>query len=136
MPLSRDALVSLAVDGYFGNVAARRLDAILANFAPDAVMAVPTMAIAYRGLNAIRTHFEDFFASYKAGRFQDFTATADPVTQSIAVRFTVILSDASGAELRMTNCNFFDLDDSGRFARVTIYTTATPTAGFTAGASA
>jgi ketosteroid isomerase-like protein len=132
--LSRADLEDLAVNRYFGNVAAGRVDAMLAILADDAVMAVPPLGIAYDGKAAIKAHFEEFVAVYSGVRFEDFTVTADADTQSVAVRFRVRLTRADGGgEVRMRNCNFFTVRADGRVGEVVIYMSATPQEGFQAG---
>ena len=133
--MDRDALIAAAVDGYFGRVARRDLEGVLANFTAASVMDVPTLGIGYRGKAAIRAHFEDFLAAYPSVRFAEFRPTADAAGRSVAVRFVVTLTGHDGETISMRNCNFFDLDADGRFDRVTIYTTAAPDAGFGAGAT-
>jgi ketosteroid isomerase-like protein len=134
VPQSREQLEALAVEHYFGNVAAGRIDAMLNIFADDAVMAVPTLALAYEGKAAIAAHFAEFMRVYSNVAFADFKVTADTETQSVAVRFRVTLTPADGgAALVMRNCNFFTVGSDGRIVDVVIYTSATPQEGFRAG---
>jgi ketosteroid isomerase-like protein len=134
MPLTRADLEDLAVSRYFGNVAAGRIDAMLAILANDAVMAVPPLGIAYEGRAAIAAHFEEFVAVYSGVAFEDFKVTADAGTQSVAVRFRVTLTRADGGTpVVMRNCNFFTVRPDGLVGEVVIYMSAAPQEGFQAG---
>jgi ketosteroid isomerase-like protein len=134
MPLSRDELIDLAVNRYFGNVARRDMAGVMAIFAQDAVMRVMTLGARYQGKAAIKAHFDEFLAVYAQAQFADFQPTADVAGQSVAVRFTITLTPADGsAAITMTNCNFFDLGPYGQVQNVSIYMSAAPSRGFDAG---
>lgn len=129
MALGHQELVDIAVDGYFGSVARRDTDRIAEILAPECIMRVVSAGIVYDGKPAILEHFEDFLGSYDRIEFEGFNPTADERAQKVAVRFTIILHD--GAEsLTMTNCNFFTLDQQGRFTEIAIYMSDLPDKGF------
>lgn len=116
--LSAEALTGLAVDGYFGNVAAQNLDALMAVFGPDPVMTIHSDGIEHRGRAAIAAHFRAFFADFQA-RFGDFEPVADAARQKVAVRFRLKLENGR-ARRDMHNLNLFTVAD-GRIARCVIY---------------
>lgn len=131
MPLTRTDLERLAISGYFGNVAARRISHMLAIIADDAVMEVATLGIAYRGKAAIAAHFDDFLNTYARASFSGFAVTADSETQTVAVRFAVRLERHDGGEaVDMQNCNIFEVDPDGHVTKVVIYMSAALQEGF------
>lgn len=133
MPLTRDQLEARAVRDYFLQVNARAFDAIMATFAPDCVMAIPTSGFEYRGQEALARHFRDFLATFPQIDFRDFEVTADAATQRVAARFTVALTGQDGHTTTLQNCNFFQVGPDGRFTRIIIYTSQPVRAGFEAG---
>ena len=135
MPLTHDELETRAVDGYFGSVNRRDTETLLGHLAPGCVMHVVSAGIRYEGKQAIVDHFDEFLEEYPEIAFADFQPTADEPCQKVAVRFTITLTDRAGEETVMTNCNFFDLDDEGRFAHVAIYMSDLPPKGFDKGAA-
>ncbi|QLC25599.1 nuclear transport factor 2 family protein [Parasphingopyxis algicola] len=136
MPLSRNALIDLAVDGYFGNVGRRDIAALLGNMAEDVSMQVPSMGIRFADKQAIADHFDDFLDAYSAVSVDDFIVTADIENQSVAVRFRITLTPSDGGEPRvMRNCNFFEIDAAGRIRAITNYMSGQIEAGFHAGVS-
>ncbi|QLC22658.1 nuclear transport factor 2 family protein [Parasphingopyxis sp. CP4] len=134
MPLTREALINLAVDGYFGNVGRRDIAALLDNLADGVAMAVPSLGIRFRDKQAIADHFVDFLDAYSKVEVDDFAVTADIETQSVAVRFRITLTPSNGDESReMRNCNFFEIDETGKIADITNYMSGQIEAGFHAG---
>ncbi|MEO1168618.1 MAG: nuclear transport factor 2 family protein [Pseudomonadota bacterium] len=136
MTLSRDALIDLAVDGYFGNVGRRDITALLGNMAEDVSMQVPSMGIRFADKQAIADHFDDFLGAYSTVTVDNFIVTADVENQSVAVRFRIRLTPSDGGEPRvMWNCNFFEIDPAGRIQAITNYMSGQIEAGFHAGVS-
>ena len=129
MALSRGELIDQAVDGYFGSVARRDVARIAGLLAPDCVMRVVSDGIEYHGKSEILEHFDDFLGSYGRISFDGFQPLADADVQQVAVRFTITL-EGDGEPIIMKNCNFFTLDESGRFADVAIYMSDLPEKGF------
>jgi len=127
--LSHDQLIDIAVDGYFGSVARRDVDRLVSLLAPTCVMHVVSADIVYDGKPAIVEHFDDFLSTYHRITITDFDATADVARQKVAVRFAITLY-GDGNPIRMTNCNFFTIDDSGRFSHVAIHMSDLPEKGF------
>ncbi|SIN61194.1 SnoaL-like domain-containing protein [Parasphingorhabdus marina DSM 22363] len=134
--LSSEALRKLAVDGYFGRVVARDMDGLMGNISPDATMAIPPLAIAFKGKEAIAAHFQEFLESYAPIDIDDFQTTADPENGTVAVRFHIALTSvADGSRTDMHNCNFFHCDAAGQIEKIVIYMSDLPTEGFAAGAT-
>ena len=129
MVLGHQDLIDMAVDGYFGSVSRGDAAHIASLLAPECRMHVVTAGIVYEGKQEIVAHFEDFLGSYSKIQFADFNATADEHTQKVAVRFTIALHDGAD-EMTMTNCNFFTVDDQGRFTEIAIYMSDLPDKGF------
>jgi ketosteroid isomerase-like protein len=119
---SREYLIDMVVNRYFAKVDRKDLGTVLDCFTPDAVLTVQSAFTAHEGRDTgIRTMFETFFASYPAGRHYNFRHVADVDGHAISSQFDVHLQDRAGAETRMSNCNFFYLDDAGKFERVFVY---------------
>ncbi|MFN3287698.1 MAG: nuclear transport factor 2 family protein [Sphingomonadaceae bacterium] len=133
MPLTRDQLEARAVRDYFLKVNDRDFDAIMATFAPDCVMTIPTSGFEYRGHDALAKHFRDFLATFPKVEFSNFEVTADETTQRVAARFTVALTGQDGVTTVLNNCNFFQAAPDGRFRHIVIYTSQPVKAGFEAG---
>lgn len=118
--LTRAQLIDMVQVRYFGNVDAKRLDATLACFHPDATLGVQTANVTHEGEAAIRRMFADFFGSTRTIHHGDYSHVVDVEGQCIASQFVARNSYGDGRKVEMRNCNFFVLKD-GRFAHVTIY---------------
>lgn len=127
--LSQADLVDTAVDGYFGSVARRDTARIASLIAEECVMRIVSAGIEYAGKPAILAHFDDFLGVYEQISFTDVRAMADAEAQQVAVRFTISL-EGDGDPIIMKNCNFFTLNDEGRFVLVEIYMSELPEKGF------
>ena len=118
---SRDYLIDMVINRYFAKVDRKDLSAVLDCFTPDAVFTVQSAFTTHEGRDTgIRAMFETFFATYPTGRHYNFRHVADVDGSAIASQFDVHLQDAAGAETRMSNCNFFYLEN-GKFKRVYVY---------------
>lgn len=118
--LSRDALIDLAINRYFGQVDAKHLDQVLDCFNDEALFCVQTAFTRHAGKAAIGRMFVDFFASYATIVHRDFTCTVDAGNGRIAASFEAVLTDAAGQVTRFTNTNFWRVRD-GRFQEVYVY---------------
>ena len=119
--LTRDELIEKATMSYFANVDRKDLNSVLANFHENATLTVPTDPIVHEGRDqGIREMFETLFASYAEIWHGDFECTPDAETQSIAARFNVYLKSDDGQVTKLSNCNFWYLED-GKFSRVFVY---------------
>ncbi|MEM7568626.1 MAG: nuclear transport factor 2 family protein [Pseudomonadota bacterium] len=135
MPLSRDALLSRATTGYFGNVGRHALEDVMAHIALDAVMRIVGRSLCYKGAAAIRAHFEEFLATYPRVDVEIYHAFADETAQRACVHFEITLQDSAGSVQVMRNANHFAFDETGLINDVLIFMTDTPGAGFAAGNS-
>jgi ketosteroid isomerase-like protein len=118
---SREYLVDMVVNRYFANVDRKDLAAVLECFTADAVFTVQSAFTSHEGRDTgIRGMFETFFASYPTGRHHNFRHVPDVDGNAIASQFDVLLQDGAGGETRMSNCNFFYLEN-GKFKRVYVY---------------
>jgi len=119
--LTRDELIKMATMDYFANVDQKNMDGVLANFHDNAVFTVPTDPIVHEGRDqGIRAMFQTLFDSYVDIWHGDFECTADEDTQSIAARFNVYLKTEDGTEIKLTNCNFWYVEE-GKFSRVFVF---------------
>lgn len=113
--------IDIVTRRYFHGVDNRDLELVLDCFAPDAVLTEVTSGTVHSGRDTgIRTMLTRFFAAYARIWHGNFVHTADVRTARIHSQFTVELTEHGGRELRMENCNRFNLRD-GRFASVFIY---------------
>ncbi len=110
------------VERYFHFVDTYDLEGVLSCFTEDAVVTVQSAHSVHDGRDtSIRQMYEDLFAAYpKHMRHIHFRHVADPDNGRVASQFTVELTDTEGAEVRLTNCNFFYLEN-GRFKRMYVY---------------
>ena len=119
--LSRDELIHMATMDYFANVDKKNMAGVLANFHEDAVFTIPTDPIVHEGRDqGIRTMFQTLFDSYVDVWHGDFECTADEQTQSVSARFNVYLKTEDGTEIKLTNCNFWYVEE-GKFSRVFVF---------------
>lgn len=118
--LSRDALVDLAVNRYFANVDAKKLDATLDCFNDEALFCVQTAFTRHAGKAAIERMFVDFFGAWKTIVHKDFTCTVDEKNGRIAASFEAVLTADNGEVTRFFNTNFWRVRD-GRFQEVYVY---------------
>ena len=110
--LSRDELILLATETYFGNVDAKNMEA--------ALDCVQTDFTRHSGKEEIRRMFEDFFGAYETIVHRDFTCTVDEANGRIAASFVAELTDADGGVTLLNNTNFWRVRD-GKFQEVYVY---------------
>ena len=136
MPLDRTQLVTLAEQQYFEACNAGDLPTVLSNFARDCRIRFAAAEFQYVGMDAIKTHFEEFVATFAQIDFRDCRSVVDVEAQTIAVQFEVELVDHDGNSTVMQNCNFFRVNSEGKFSDVMIYNSAPLEDGFEAGSEA
>lgn len=118
--LSRQQLIDLAVNDYFGNVDKKNMDAVLATCHADCAVTIQTDHLTHSGIDGIRRMFENLFAGFEEIWHGDFEVTADAENQTVSARFNVRLKDAQGRETRLSNCNFWYVED-GKFRRYYVF---------------
>ena len=118
--LSRDELVDLALNKYFGNVDAKNLDAVLDCFHDNAMITVQTAFTVHDGKDNIKRMFEDFMGAWETIIHRDFTCTVDETNGRITACFTAELVDSEGNITLLYNTNFWRIRDD-RFQEVYIY---------------
>jgi ketosteroid isomerase-like protein len=123
-PLSREQLAALPAS-YFKAVDEKDVDAILAHFADDAVLTVQTDHAVFAGAAEIRRMFTDFCAGSVSIFHEIKNIVVEPSTGKVATEQSYIGELVDGTRNDMHNCNFFDVDESGRFSRVIIWMAGT-----------
>ena len=118
--LSRDELVDLALNKYFGNVDAKNLDAVLDCFHDNAMITVQTAFTVHDGKDNIKRMFVDFMGAWDTIIHRDFTCTVDETNGRITACFTAELVDSDGNTTLLYNTNFWRIRDD-KFQEVYIY---------------
>jgi len=118
--LSRDELVELALNKYFGNVDAKNLDAVLDCFHDNAMITVQTAFTVHDGKENIKRMFIDFMGAWETIIHRDFTCTVDETNGRITACFTAELVDSEGNTTLLYNTNFWRIR-GGKFQEVYIY---------------
>ncbi len=118
--LSREQLIDLATQKYFGNVDAKNMDAVLDCFHEEAMICVQTAFTRHAGKEEIRRMFTDFFDSWTDIVHKDFTCTVDEKNGRIAASFEAVLTAEDGSVTRLFNTNFWRIRQ-GKFQEVYIY---------------
>lgn len=120
---SREYYIDMVENRYFGNVDSKNLEGVLDCFREDAVFTIQSAFITHEGRDSgIRKMFENLFETYEPRIVhRDFEHIVDPEHSCCSARFEVELVDEEGAELHYSNCNFFYLDEEGKFARVFVW---------------
>ncbi len=107
---------------YFGKVDRKDMAAVLDTFNPDAVFTIQSAFATHEGRDTgIRQMFANLFQNYKVIVHKDFTHVIDVEGNACAAQFNVELVDPAGNLTKLSNCNFFYLDDAGKFRRVLVY---------------
>jgi ketosteroid isomerase-like protein len=123
-PLTREQLAALP-DSYFKAVDAKDVDGILSHFADDAVLTVQTDHTVFEGAAEIRRMFTDFCGNSVSIFHEIKNIVVEPAAGKIATEQSYIGELLDGTKNDMHNCNFFDVDADGRFARVIIWMAGT-----------
>lgn len=110
------------VERYFNAVDTYDMEGVLSLFNEDAVFTIQSAHAVHEGRDGgIRQMFVELFDNYKRHmRHVHFRHVADPENNRVASQFTVELTDAGGNDIRLTNANFFYLEN-GKFSRVFVY---------------
>ena len=123
-PLTRDRLASLP-DSYFRAVDAMDVDAVLSHFADDATLTVQTDHVTFDGADEIRRMFTDFFSASTSIFHEILNIVVEPEARKVATEQTYIGELVDGGKNDMHNCNFFDVNEEGKFTRVIIWMAGT-----------
>ena len=118
--LSRDELVDLALNKYFGNVDKKNLDAVLDCFHDNAMITVQTAFTVHDGKDNIKRMFVDFMGAWDTIIHRDFTCTVDETNGRITACFTAELVDGEGNTTLLYNTNFWRIRGD-KFQEVYIY---------------
>jgi ketosteroid isomerase-like protein len=118
--LSRDELVDLALNKYFGNVDKKNLDAVLDCFHDNAMITVQTAFAVHDGKDNIKRMFVDFMGAWDTIIHRDFTCTVDETNGRITACFTAELVDSDGNTTLLYNTNFWRIRGD-KFQEVYIY---------------
>ncbi len=122
--LTRDQLAALP-DSYFKAVDAKDVDAILSHFADDATLTVQTDNAVFAGADEIRRMFIDFCEGSVSIFHELKNIVVEPDTGKVATEQSYVGELRDGTKNDMHNCNFFDVDPSGKFTRVIIWMAGT-----------
>ncbi|MEH7383452.1 nuclear transport factor 2 family protein [Bacillus sp. JJ1533] len=120
----KEFYVKAVEEKYFGNVDGRNLEAILENFREDAVFTIQSAHSVHKGRDTeIRQMYLDLFKNYEPKMIhKDFRHVVDVENNRIASQFNVeLIPTEGGPEIFLTNCNFFYLDENGKFKEVYVY---------------
>ncbi len=139
--LTRNELIDLCENRYFGNVVRGSLDAIVACFTPDTLLVIRHGDDAERRMygapDGDAAHISEFWKHLNGNfdaRFEDFAHVVDTEQQRIASTFLVTLAPKAGSPyvgrgtLQLKNCNFFWVED-GLIARMIVYYSNPETGG-------
>ena len=118
-------VLAKAPDSYFRAVDAMDVDAVVAHFAEDATLSVQTDHVVFKGAGELRRMFTDFFAASVSIRHEIRNIVVEPDKGKVATEQGYIGELKDGSKNDMHNCNFFDLDENGKFTRVIIWMAGT-----------
>lgn len=120
---SHDYYVDMVENKYFAKVDGKDMDSVLDCFTEDAVFTIQSAFTTHEGRDTgIRKMFENLFETYSSKMVhRDFTHVVDPENNRCSSQFDVELVDAGGNETNLSNCNFFYLNEDGKFERVYVY---------------
>jgi ketosteroid isomerase-like protein len=104
---------------YFRAVDAGDLSAVLAHFAEDATLTVQTAHVTFSGHDEIGRMFTDFFSEWDSMVHEITNIVVDPIGSKVSTEQLVDLN--GNGTTTMHNCNFFDVNSDGKFARVIIW---------------
>ncbi|MEL7188486.1 MAG: nuclear transport factor 2 family protein [Pseudomonadota bacterium] len=135
MTFTREDLIQAGVENFFKKLNAHDLDGVMEGIADECEMRIPSSGFTYTGKVALREHLQDFLDSFPVVNFRDFVVVSDPVESRLAVRFNISLIEEDGTETHMSNCNFFEIDDSGHLSDILIFASAPLSKGFEVGSS-
>lgn len=121
-PMTREQLIDIVVNQYFANVDAKNLQATLDCFNPDVVFTIQSAFHTHTGRDTgVKAMFETLSASYPKKIWHgNFRHIVDVERGHIASQFDVELIDAQDRVTKLSNCNFFWLEN-GKFKTVYVY---------------
>ena len=114
----RDRLATVPAS-YFRAVDSLDVDAVLEHFAEDATLTVQTAHVTFSGHEEIARMFRDFFADWDSMVHEITNIVVEPGVGKVATEQHVDL--VRNGTTKMHNCNFFDVNEDGRFSRVIIW---------------
>ena len=118
--LSREEIISLAVDSYFISVDRKDINKVLNTMHENIIFSIPTHNVIKNGKNEVKNMFEKLFTEHKEVWHGDFTHTIDTESQNLASTFTVKNTEHDDSIVIKYNCNFFEIED-GKFSSITVY---------------
>jgi hypothetical protein len=104
---------------YFSSVDAGDLSTVLAHFADDATLTVQTAGVTFSGHDEIGRMFTGFFSDWDSMVHEITNIVVDPIGSKVSTEQLVDLN--RNGTTKMHNCNFFDVNADGKFARVIIW---------------
>ena len=116
-PLTREVLTSLPTS-YFEAVDAKNLPAVLAHFAPNATITVQTARFTLTGFEEIHNMFSDYLSGSGQEEFKHVVTSTVVDEERGKVATELDYYNEKGV---MHNCNFFEVDEDGKFTRVVIW---------------
>ena len=122
--VTREQLAELPAS-YFRAVDAKDVDAILEHFADDATLTVQTDHAVFAGADEIRRMFTDFCDGSVSIFHEIKNIVVEPSAGKVATEQSYIGELVDGTMNDMHNCNFFDVDEAGKFSRVIIWMAGT-----------
>jgi ketosteroid isomerase-like protein len=114
----RDRLAAIPAS-YFRAVDSLDLDSVLEHFAEDATLIVQTARVTFSGHDEIARMFTGFFADWDSMVHDIMNIVVEPGAGKVATEQHVDL--VRDGTTRMHNCNFFDVNEEGKFSRVIIW---------------
>jgi hypothetical protein len=106
---------------YFELCDSKDLDAVMAQYAPDASETVMPDGDTFAGAQAIRNMYVNLFADFARMRHEIARVVVDPRRGRVATEQKFVGTRADGTVEEMYNCNFFDFNEQGRVTRVYIW---------------
>ena len=104
---------------YFRAVDSYDLPAVLEHFAEDATLTVQRARVTFSGHEEIGRMFTDFFADWDSMVHEITNLVVDADASKVSTEQLVDLNRRGTT--RMHNCNFFAVDETGKFSRVIIW---------------
>lgn len=119
-----DFYVDMVEQKYFANVDRKNLEGVLECFAEDAVFTIQSHFTVHEVCDAgVKEMFENLFTTYEPKIVhKDFEHVVDEEHNSCSAKFNVELAQKEDEkEVTFSNCNFFFLDENGKFSRVFVW---------------
>ena len=116
--IDREQLAAIPAS-YFRAVDQYDLPAVLEHFADDATLTVQSARVTFTGHDEIGRMFTDFFTDWDSMVHEITNIVVDPTGSKVSTEQMVDLN--RNGTTKMHNCNFFDVNADGKFARVIIW---------------